>query len=138
MPQPIAAQLLLTAWLFPCAVFDLRRRRIPNWLTLPAIPVALWWALGQGTLILALVVLGAGFLAFQFGGMGGADGKLATVQAAVNPLALLTTGVLLTATFVALRLAGRKGSRLPAALWFWAGSLLTLLSTLMLVHFELP
>lgn len=138
MPQPIAAQLFLTVWLIPCAVFDVRRRRIPNWLTLPAIPVALWWALGQGTLILALVVLGGGFLAFQFGGMGGADGKLATVQAAVAPAALLLSGLLLALTFLGLRLFGRKRSRLPAALWFWAGSLLTLLSTLMLVHFELP
>lgn len=138
MPQPIAAQLFLTVWLIPCAIFDVRRRRIPNWLTLPAIPVALWWAWGQGTVLLALVVLGAGFLAFQAGGMGGADGKLATVQAAVNPLALLTAGLLMIATFVGLRLAGRKDNRLPAALWFWAGSLLTLLSTLMLMHFELP
>ena len=58
--------------------------------------------------------------------------------AALRPASCRAAPRISSATFVALRLAGRKGSRLPAALWFWAGSLLTLLSTLMLVHFELP
>ncbi len=130
MSTPLAAQLLLTAWLVPCAVFDLRRRRIPNWLTLPALAIALWWAWGAGTLGLALVTLAAGFLAFQADGLGGADGKLATVQAAVSPAALLITGLLIGITFLGLRLAGRRDNRLPAAIWFGAGSLAALLLTL--------
>lgn len=129
MSNPLTAQLLLTVWLIPCAVFDLRQRRIPNWLTLPALVVALWWAWGQGTFLLALVVLTAAFLAFQFGGMGGADGKLATVQAAVSPVALLVSGLLLAVTFLGLRLAGRRDIRLPAGLWFATSSLTVLLLT---------
>ena len=49
--------VLLTLWLLPCALFDLRSRRVPNWLTLPALPLALWWATGNGTFALALTVL---------------------------------------------------------------------------------
>jgi hypothetical protein len=33
-----------------------------------------------------LTVLAAGYIAFRFGGLGGADGKIATVVAAVSPL----------------------------------------------------
>ena len=130
MATTLMPQLLLTAWLVPCAAFDLCCRRIPNWLTLPALAVALWWAWEAGTLILTLVTLAAGFLAFQAGGMGGADGKLATVQAAVSPVALLITAFLLVLTFLVLRLAGRRTTRLPAGLWFGAGSLAALLLAL--------
>jgi len=80
--------IVLTIWLLPAAWFDYRSRRVPNWLTLPPLPVALWWAWGHGTLGLTLTVLAAGYIAFRFGGLGGADGKIATVVAAVSPPAL--------------------------------------------------
>lgn len=118
--------VLLTLWLLPCALFDLRSRRVPNWLTLPALPLALWWAMGNGTLALALTLLAATYLAFMAGGMGGADGKIATVQAAISPPALLATGLLLLITFLGLRLRGSAPRRLPAGLWFFAGALVSL------------
>jgi len=118
--------ILLTFWLLPCAIYDARHRRIPNWLTLPPLPIALWWAWGHGTLGLTLTVLAAGYLAFRFGGLGGADGKLAMVVAAVSPPALALSGLLLLAGFIINRLSGRPGS-LPAAPFFLTAAIITLL-----------
>ena len=119
---------ILSLWLLPCAIYDVRHRRIPNWLTLPPLPVALWWAWGHGTMGLALTVLAAGYIAFRFGGLGGADGKIATVVAAISPPVLALTGLLLLAGFVTQRLR-RKTNSLPAAPFFLAATILTLLSS---------
>ena len=116
---------ILILWLLPAAWFDYRHRRVPNWLTLPPLPVALWWAWGHGTLGLTLTVLAAGYLAFRVGGMGGADGKLAAVMAAVSPPALALSGVLLLAGFLLQRLRGRPAS-LPAAPFFLAAVIIAL------------
>jgi len=126
-PVPLAFLILL---LIPAAWLDARTRRISNWLTLPPLPIALWWAWGHGALGLALAVLAAGYLAFRFGGLGGADGKLAAVVAAVSPPALALSGLLLLAGFVVKRLRGQPGS-LPASPFFLAAALLTLLSSLL-------
>jgi leader peptidase (prepilin peptidase)/N-methyltransferase len=117
---------LLALWLLPCAIYDHRHRRVPNWLTLPPLPVALWWAWGHGALGLTLTVLAAGYIAFRLGGLGGADGKIATVVAAVSPPALALTGLLLLAGFIGQRLRGQPRA-LPAAPFFLAAALLTLL-----------
>jgi len=122
--------ILLTLLLAPAACYDLRTRRIPNWLTLPHLPIALWWAWGHGTLGLALTVLAAGYIAFRFGGLGGADGKIATVVAAVSPSALALTGLLLLAGFFVQRLR-RQPRSLPAAPFFLAASVLILLYSLL-------
>lgn len=124
-------ELLLTLWLLPCALYDQRNHEVPNWLTLPALPLALWWAAGNGTLPLALSVLFATYIAFLAGGMGGADGKMATVQAAISPAALLATGLLLAAMFVTRRLSRTGQKRLPAGLWFFVGALLVFLRLLL-------
>jgi prepilin peptidase CpaA len=74
-------RVTLSAVLLVAAASDLRTRRIPNWLTLPAIPVGvtaqavygdgLWAGLaGFG------VALGAFFLLFAVGAMGAGDVKL--------------------------------------------------------------
>jgi len=121
---------LLTLLLAPATYFDLRARRIPNWLTLPPLPVALWWAWGHDTLGLTLTVLAAGYLAFRFGGLGGADGKLAAVVAAVSPPALALSGLLLLAGFALNRFRGRPNS-LPAAPLFFAATTIILLISLL-------
>ena len=120
-------------WLLPAAWFDYRYHRVPNWLTLPPLPIALWWAWAHGTLGLALIVLAAGYIAFRFGGLGGADGKIATVVAAVSPPALALTGLLLLAGFIIQRLRGQRRS-LPAAPFFLAATVLTLLSSWLLPY----
>jgi leader peptidase (prepilin peptidase)/N-methyltransferase len=122
----LSVHVALTLWLLPCALCDLRSRRVPNWLTLPALGVALCWAAHTGTLALSLTVLFASYLAFLTGGMGGADGKIATVQAAISPPALLIAGILLLVTFLGLRLKRSSHRPLPAGLWFFAGALLSL------------
>jgi hypothetical protein len=38
---PLVISLLTVAWLGMCAIFDTRTRQVPNWLTLPAIPLTL-------------------------------------------------------------------------------------------------
>jgi Flp pilus assembly protein protease CpaA len=126
MNDTLLSQVVLTAWLLLCAIYDHRSRRVPNWLTLPALPLALWWAVGHSTLALTITVFVASYLAFSTGGMGGADGKIATVQAAVSPVALLATGILLAAAFLGLRLKRNPHRHLPAGLWFFAGALLSL------------
>ncbi len=128
--------VLLTLLLAPATYFDLRTRRIPNWLTLPPLPVALWWAWGHDTLGLTLTVLAAGYLAFRFGGLGGADSKLAAVIAAVSPPALALSGLLLLAGFVINRFRRRPGS-LPAAPFFLAASAIILLVSLLLAPYSL-
>ena len=122
---------MLTALLIPAAWLDYRHRRIPNWLTLPPLPVAIWWAWRHDALGLTLTVLAAGYLAFCFGGLGGADGKLATVIAAVSPPVLAFSGLLLLAGFIANRLRGQPGS-LPAAPFFLAATTIILLISLLL------
>ena len=122
--------ILLILLLIPAAWLDARHRRIPNWLTLPPLPVALWWAWEHGTLGLALTVLVAGYIAFRFGGLGGADGKLATVVAAASPPALALSGLLLLAGFIFQRLRGRPGS-LPAAPFFLAAAIIILTLSLL-------
>ena len=93
--------------------------------------MALWWAAGNDTIPFTLTVLAATFLAFQLGGMGGADGKMATVQAAISPVALLATGLLLLATFVVLRFKQENRNRLPAGLWFFAGSMVSVAAVIL-------
>jgi len=124
---------ILILWLIPASYYDLRTRRVPNWLTLPPLPVALWWAWGHGTLGLALTVLTAGYIAFRFGGLGGADGKIATVVAAVSPPALALSGLLLLAGFIVQRLRSQPRS-LPAVPFFLAASAFTLLTSWLLPY----
>ena len=121
---------ILTIWLLPAAWFDYRHRRVPNWLTLPPLPLAFWWAWGHGMLGLPLAVLAAGYIAFRFGGLGGADGKIATIVAAVSPPALALTGLLLLSGFLFQRLRGQPRS-LPAAPFFLAATVLALLYSLL-------
>jgi len=128
--------IVLTIWLLPAAWFDYRSRRVPNWLTLPPLPVALWWAWGHGALGLTLTALAAGYIAFRFGGLGGADGKIATVVAAVSPPALALTGLLLLAGFIIQRLRGKAHS-LPAAPFFLVATVIVLLYSLLPASYSL-
>jgi Flp pilus assembly protein protease CpaA len=81
-PMPIRVTLSLI--LVTAAVTDLRWRRIPNWLTLPALPVGLiaQAVYGEGFLQGLLGALGgfaALFVLFAIGAGGGGDVKLFTV-----------------------------------------------------------
>jgi prepilin peptidase CpaA len=77
------AYAVALALVIACAAIDWRTRRIPNWLTLPAVAVALsLHGLGDGVSGLAFsgkgLALGAGlfFVPYFLGGMGAGDVKL--------------------------------------------------------------
>lgn len=102
------------------AVEDLRRRRVPNWLTLPAATCALAAAACSGWRPLALAAAGLaiGFLIllpFHWcGAMGGGDVKLmAAYGALLGPSGILLAG-LFAAVFGAL-LAAAATLRKPGA-----------------------
>ncbi|MGH2668452.1 MAG: A24 family peptidase [bacterium] len=78
-PMPI--RVALSAIVIAAAITDLRSRRIPNWLTLPALPAGLiaQALFGDGLVSGILGALGgfvALFAAFAAGGGGGGDVKL--------------------------------------------------------------
>jgi Flp pilus assembly protein protease CpaA len=103
---PLGISLLSVLWLSACAVFDLRTRHIPNWLTLPAVPLAglsAWLVRGDQAqtldeflfhlLILTLPL----FIAWRKNLLGGADLKILLVLSLADPLLLVAAwvGVLL-------------------------------------------
>jgi hypothetical protein len=116
---------VLTWWLLPCAVQDRRARRVSSWLTVPAFflawPLALW--LNTGLFTMATFI---GFYsAFQIGGMGGADGKLAVLIAALAPPALLAGIAINGLAFLYCRWRGQADVHLPGVLGFYLGVLTT-------------
>ena len=84
MMPPMPIRVTLSLILLTAAVTDLRWQRIPNWLTLPALPVGLiaQTVYGDGFLqglLGALVGFAALFALFAIGAGGGGDVKLFTV-----------------------------------------------------------
>ncbi|WP_197441272.1 A24 family peptidase [Thalassoglobus neptunius] len=74
----MALSIVITA-----TIWDFRERRIPNWLTLPAIPLGVLcqtlmfgWAGTQSSLLGFAIGFGLFFLLFATGGSGGGDVKL--------------------------------------------------------------
>jgi Flp pilus assembly protein protease CpaA len=118
--------LCLVLYLLPCALQDYRARRVSNYLTLPAFFVA-WvlalWLGGEERLFFTFAVFAGCWLAWGLKSMGAADGKLATVIAAVSPPALGVGVALLLVGFVAQRLHRGEATSLPAAVAFYGGAL---------------
>jgi len=120
--------LLILAWLLLCALQDWRTRRVSNWLTLPAFvlawPAALWQG-GEERLLFTFALFVGCWFAWQMGGMGAADGKIATALAALLPQAVLWSGGVLLLCFVYLRLRRRPQS-VPAVVALFLGALLSI------------
>jgi len=136
----IARLAISGATLAAAAVFDLRERRIPNRLTLPAAASLLVvWALGgaaaapiaAGLAVTALLLV-LGLLRPDAIGMG--DAKLAFVIAlGLTDKALLglASGLLLAALFAAARLAAgstQRGTGVPLGPFLALGALLALIA----------
>jgi Flp pilus assembly protein protease CpaA len=113
--------LLLALYLLPCAVQDVRTRHVSNWLTIPAFVVAWPLALWLGTLPFTLAVFVGCYVAWHAGGMGPADGKLATLTVAVAPEALLMASLLVALVFVTGRVCCSRPVATPGALWLLIG-----------------
>jgi len=70
---------LVILWLVSCAWQDWHRREVSNWMTLPALALALGMrllGLGSGPLLLVSLILAASAVAWRGGWMGGADAKV--------------------------------------------------------------
>jgi Flp pilus assembly protein protease CpaA len=136
--EPII-QVGVTLWLLACAVFDIRKARVPNGLSIPMLGLSLGVACWQGgdRLIFFLI---AGFVfipVWAFGGLGGGDVKVFIALAGLWPTAFLAAlaASAIWAVFQGLR-HGKKKSYIgipPAALacllvlgvekfLFWMGS----------------
>lgn len=114
----------LILFLLPCAIQDWRHHQISNWLTLPAFVVGWIAAFYLNSVALTASIFVGCYVAWLMKGVGAADGKVATLVAALAPASLAITGFLLGLTFLLLRLGGHRNARLPTIVWLWLGCLL--------------
>jgi Flp pilus assembly protein protease CpaA len=124
----VLPELTVLAWLALCAWCDLRSRQIANWLTLPALGLALLVRLaglapGPPGLVLIITLFAAA--GWWRGWVGGADLKVTAALAALNPhLALWAWGGALLYR-LGLGLARRPARRLPGLVGFLLGVILS-------------
>jgi Flp pilus assembly protein protease CpaA len=117
----------LTLWLLPCAIQDRRDHRVSPWLTLPLFFLAWPASLLLNTWPLTFATFIGFYTAFHLthGGLGGADGKVATAIAAIAPPALLAGMAVNGLAFLYWRLRGCPAARLPGVVGFYLGVVLT-------------
>lgn len=123
MGEGIAAAGVL-AWLAALAVYDIRARRLPNWLTLPgaAMILSVAVALGRGgpAVLGALALFAVYLVVFLLAGIGAGDVKLAVGVGALTgafgfdvwALAALAAP-LLSAGWAAVAVVRRRGAMVP-------------------------
>jgi Flp pilus assembly protein protease CpaA len=114
---PIAISLLAVAWLGVCAFFDARTRQVSNWLTLPAIPLALlaaWvtresrgetpyeFVFNSGWFVTAVIMTLPLFVAWRSHLLGGADLKILLVLTQANPLLVVAAWIGVVVYFIGL------------------------------------
>ncbi len=142
--EPLLALVFAAAFLFVVVEEDLRRSRIPNWLTLPGFGLALaltaWsggWSGAAAGLTGAATAFAVLFPAFAFGVMGAGDVKAAMVLGALwGPIELLASlwWMLLAGGVLGVALAAARGT-LPDILRRWALSIWTSLASRRAVYF---
>ena len=135
MSIALVVSLASVAWLSACAFFDARTRQVSNWLTLPAIPLALVaaWLTRESrgetpyefVFHLAIMTLPL-FLAWRYRILGGADLKILVVLSLANPLLVVAAWIGVVVYFIGLiivrrsrpvRFAGVPGFALGAGLF---------------------
>ena len=96
------ADWILVAVVLVAAGWDLKWRRIPNWLTVPAFVLALALRVPLGTaplldgFLAGLIAFALGVVVFALGGLGGGDVKLLTVAGAFLGIDRLWGALLVT------------------------------------------
>lgn len=124
MTVSLVVSLLAVAWLSVCAFFDARTRQVSNWLTLPAIPLALLAAwltresrgetLYEFVFHLVITTLPL-FAAWRGHLLGGADLKILAVLTLANPLLVVAAWIGVVIYFIGLVIASewrhRRASR---------------------------
>ena len=134
LTDPLLRGALLALWLLPCALQDYRTRRVSNWLTVPLFVLAWPVALLTGNLPLTFAVFVGTFVAWRWGGgLGPADGKIAVGLAGMAPPALVTGVIVQGLAFLYARLRDKQPVRLPGAVGFYLGAVIT---TLVLTFFK--
>lgn len=125
-PLTLTLYALVTLFLLPAALQDHRTRHVSNWLTVPLFFLAWPAAIYLNTFVLTFAVFIGFWLAFKLsGGMGPADGKIAVGLAALTPLSLFAGIAISALSFLWLRLRGARDVRLPGAVAFYLGCVLS-------------
>jgi Flp pilus assembly protein protease CpaA len=116
---PPTTLLLCLLWLSLCAYFDLRTRHIPNWLTLPAIPLAImaaWLVRSAETDQVNEYLFQLGFLslslliAWRYHLLGGADLKILLTLSLASPWLLVAAWMGVVLYFIGLAILAKKRS----------------------------
>jgi len=120
--------LAIILWLGVCAVQDVLRRQVSNWLTIPPFAAAGVWAVWHGGATLLLFGLVSLVMVFSFwkGGTGGADGKILATLAVFLPTGFLLAVVLRLVVGVWLWMRRGRTARFPAVPVFAAGAVLAI------------
>ncbi len=128
LADPLLRHLLVMLWLLPCAIQDRRTRHVSNWLTVPFFIIAWPVAFLTGNLLLTFAVFVGVFVAWRWGGgLGPADGKIAVGLAGMAPPVLVAGVIVQGLAFLYARLRDRQPVRLPGAVGFYLGAVITTL-----------
>ncbi len=135
--DPLFRCVALVLWLLPCALQDYRTRHVSNWLTVPLFLVAWPAALLTGNFPLTLATFIGVYVAFQVGaGLGPADGKIAVGLAGIAPPALFVSVIVQGLMFLYARLRVKGAVRLPGAVGFYLGAVMTTLIQVLCEHMK--
>lgn len=113
-------------WLVICAVFDLRRREVPDWLTLPAVVLALVWQVIHPSGWLPWALAGATVVLTLLGVLPGGDMKGLAALALYDPRLYLSAWLVTGVVYLFWRLV-RRERRMPGYLGFAAGCVLAMI-----------
>ncbi len=117
-----SVRLAILLWLMVCAVFDLRRREVPDWLTLPALGLALvWQALYPGGW-LPWALAGVSVLLTLAGVLPGGDMKGLAALALYDPTLYLLAWLGAGAVYLLWRVV-RHERKMPGYVGFVLGGL---------------
>lgn len=119
-------EAIAVTWLGTCAVHDLRKREVPDWLTLPALALALGWRLvhPDGWLSWALVVATITLTLMDI--LPGGDMKGLAAMALLDPRLYLLAWLGVWVVYLVWRLV-RRERWMPGYVGFLAGGVSWLL-----------
>lgn len=119
-------RLVFFVWLIVCALYDLRRREVPDWLTLPAVALALVWQIAHPAGWLPWALSGVTVALTLLGVLPGGDMKGLAALALYDPRLYLSGWLGAGVVYLIWRLV-RKERRMPGyvgfamggLVWFW-------------------
>lgn len=113
-------------WLIICAVFDLHRREVPDWLTLPAVALALVWQIAHPAGWLPWALAGVTVALTLPGVLPGGDMKGLVALALYDPFLHLSAWLGAGVVYLIWWLV-RREHRMPGYVGFAAGVLIVML-----------